>query len=279
MKRNTLNSILYKKGFNGANFIKLIAICCLLIVFSCKSRKPLVVKRVAIDTVAALKPVNTKAAKLYAIKAKQTSFNTFTGRASTKLDIGGNSNNVTLNIRIQRDHKIWVSITAIAGIEVARAVITPDSIMLINRLQSLYLRKPFNYVNKYAGKQVNYKTLESLLIGNAVPELLTENADFTPGAGGITLSGNLNDVVYKLILGPDLKVTQTNLSNQSAGQTLQVVNSAFIQATNRIIPSQIDMSSVVKDKKIQVNLHYTKADFDQPLEFPFSIPSRYSPAD
>jgi len=279
MKRNTSNNIVHIRGFNSAGYVKLAAICCLLFVFSCKSRKPLVVKRVAADTVSAIKPVNTKAAKLVAIKAKQTSFNTFSGKASTKLDINGNSNNVTLNIRIQRDHKIWVSITAIAGIEVARAQITPDSIFLVNRLQSVYVRKPFSYVNKYAGKQVNYKTLESLLIGNAIPELLTENADFTPGAGNLTLNGSLTDVLYKLILGPDLKVTQTNLSNQAAGQTLQVVNGAFIQATNKIIPSQIDISSAVKDKKIQVNLHYTKADFDQPLEFPFNIPSRYSPAE
>ncbi|MDP9078175.1 MAG: DUF4292 domain-containing protein [Bacteroidota bacterium] len=269
MKRNTLNK---------SSYVKLIAICCLLFAFSCKSRKPLVVNRVPVDTVV-VKPVNTKAATLASIKTKQTNFNTFSGKASTKLDISGSSNNVTLNIRIQRDHKIWVSITAIAGIEVARAEITPDSILLINRLQSLYLRKPFSYVNKYAGKQVNYKTLESLLVGNAIPELLTENADFTPGKGGLTISGNLADVIFKLILGPDVRVTQTNLSNQAAGQTLQVVNGAFIQATNRVIPSQIDISSVVKDKKIQVNLHYTRADFDQPLEFPFSIPSRYSPAD
>ncbi|MDB5089141.1 MAG: hypothetical protein JWR09_3135 [Mucilaginibacter sp.] len=279
MKRNTLNNTLYSRASFANGYIKLITICCLLLVFSCKSRKQVIVKRVVADSTAAIKPVDTKAAKLTVIRAKQTNFNTFSGKAKTKLDISGSSNDVTLNIRIQKDKKIWVSVTAIAGIEVARAVITPDSIMLINRLQSLYVRKPFSYLNKFAGKQVNYKTLESILIGNAIPELLTEDAEFLSVNGNTTLSGNLNDVIYKLILGPDLKTTQTNLANQSAAQTLQVTNSAFIQATNRVIPSQIDMASVVKDKKIQVNLHYTKADFDQPQDYPFSIPSRYQPAD
>jgi len=278
MKRNTLNNVLNKAGVKTAPGLKLIIFCCLLFAFGCKSRKPLVVKRVA-DTTAAVKPVDTRAAKLELIKSKQTSFNTFTGKAKTKLDINGNTNDVTLNIRIQRDKKIWVSITAIAGIEVARAMITPDSLLLINKLQSLYLRKPFSYVNKYAGEQVNYRTLESLLIGNAIPELLTENSEFKTDSGNTTLTGNLSEVLYKLMLGPDMKATQTNLSNQNAGQTLQVTNSAFIQATNKIMPSQIDIASVVKDKKIQVNLHYTKADYDLPVEFPFSIPSRYQPAD
>jgi len=57
-----------------------------------------------------------------------------------------------------------------------------------------------------------------------------------------------------------------------------VVNSAFIQAGNKVLPSEIDMSSMVKDKKILVNLHYVKNEFDQPLDFPFSIPPRYKPA-
>src|ERR1700743_1803619 len=107
MKRNTLNSSL----FNSC--IKILMAGCLLFVFSCKSKKALGKRNADSDATAAVKPVNTKAMKLTAIRAKQTTFNTFGGKASTKLDINGNSNNVTLNIRIQHGKKIWVSITAI----------------------------------------------------------------------------------------------------------------------------------------------------------------------
>lgn len=261
MKRNILN--------------KLLIACCLLAMVSCKARKQVTVVRKADSTA---KPLDNVSSKLDAIRAKQVNFNTFAGRAKTKLDINGNSNDVTLNIRIERDKRIWVSITAILGVEAARALITPDSILLINRLQGVYLRKPFSYVYKYASNQVNYKTLESLLIGNAIPELLNEKADVVNADGNTTLSGSLQDLLYKLIVGADLKVTQTNLSNQNERQSLQVVNNTFIQATNRIMPSQIDIASVVKDKKIQVNLHYTKADYDVQQEYPFSIPASYEAA-
>ncbi|WP_157750667.1 DUF4292 domain-containing protein [Mucilaginibacter gotjawali] len=204
-------------------------------------------KAVAIDTVA--KTVSIKTLKLNAIKASQTTFNTFSGKARAKLNINGDSNDVTLNIRIKSDQKIWISITAIAGIEVARALITPDSILLINRLQNVYVKKPFSYINKFAGSQATYKTLESLIIGNAIPELVSENSDVREENGGTVLSGNFSDFVFKVIFGPDLRPNQTNLSNQGAGQTLQVANSAFIQAGNKVIPSEIDLSSMVKDKK------------------------------
>lgn len=224
-----------------------------------------------------VKPVDNSS-KIRAIKAKQLYFNTFSAKARTKLDIAGNSNDVTLNIRINRDQKIWVSVTAIAGIEVARALITPDSIIIMNRLQSLYIKKPFSYIYTFTGNQINYKTLESLLVGNAIPELLNENAELQSDSSKTILTGNLQGLLYRLLLGPDMRVTQTNLNDQVAGQSLQVTNNTFIKSGNRVVPSQIDMASVVKDKKIEVNLHYTKVDFDLPLQYPFSIPSRYTPA-
>lgn len=233
----------------------------------------MVVKQVAIDS--AIKPVDTKKNKLDAIRGAQTTFNTFSGKARSVLNIDGSSNDVTLNIRIKRDQKIWISITAIAGIEAARVLITPDSILIINRLQSVYVKQPFSYINSVAGNQVNYKTIESLLVGNAIPELLNERADFKTSPDSIILTGNLQDLAYKLIVGPGMHVTQTNLNDQNAAQSLQVINRTFIQAGARVIPSQIDITSLVKDKKIQVNLHYIKTDFDQPQEYPFSIPARY----
>jgi hypothetical protein len=248
-----------------------------LLLPGCKAKKPLVVKSVVIDTVQ--RTVDIKMLKLNAIKAAQTTFNTFSGKAKAKLNINGDSNDVTLNIRIKSDQKIWISITAIAGIEVARALITPDSILLINRLQGLYVKKPFSYVNQFAGSQANYKALESLMIGNAIPDQVNVNSDVQIENGATVLSGTFSNFIFKVLFGADLKPTQTNLTNQSAGQTLQVVISAFIQAGNKVIPAEIDISSMVKDKKILVNLHYVKNEFDQPLEFPFSIPPRYKPAE
>lgn len=217
--------------------------------------------------------------KLAAIRAKQVNFNTFSGKAKAKLDINGNSNDVTLNVRIQRDKKIWVSVTALLGIEVARAVITPDSILVLNRLQGNYMKKPFGYIYQYAPQQVNYKTIESLLTGNAVPELLKDGSAVDNDGANTVVTGNLANLMYKLIIGPDFKVSQTNLSNQAA-QSLQVTNSAFIQASGgRVMPSQIDISSSAGNKKAIIGLHYNNADFDQVLDYPFSIPDRFQKVD
>jgi hypothetical protein len=257
---------------------KLLIVFCVAAVFGCKAKKQLVVRKP--DSAVAVKPtVNPMLAKLEAIRSKQVTFNTFSGRAKTKLNIDGKSNDVTLNIRIQHGKKIWVSITALLGIEVARALITPDSIMVINRLQSVYFKKPFSFIHTYAGKQANYQTVESLLVGNAIAELLNENSKVEKSAtGNTTINGSLQTLVYNLLVGPDMKVTKTSFANQAARQSLQVTNSQFINADNKIIPSQINIVSVVQNKSLEAELQYNRTEFNQVLEYPFSIPERFEPA-
>src|SRR5579872_4872906 len=151
MRRNILN--------------KLLVVCALLSIAACKTHKQLVVNKKSGSAANTPSPVLTK---LDAIKAAQLNFTTFSGRAKARMQINNSSNDVTLNIRISHGQKIWVSITAIAGIEVARAMITPDSILAVNKLQGLYLRQPFSYIYKYASNQLDYRSVEALLVGNAI---------------------------------------------------------------------------------------------------------------
>jgi hypothetical protein len=254
---------------------RLLIICCVLTIVGCKAKKKVVVDA---GNGQMAKTAHPGISKLNAIKTSQTNFVTFSGKARTKLDINGNSNDVTLNIRIQKGQKIWVSVTAIAGIEVARALITPDSLLVINKLQGLYVRKPFSYIYSFTSRQIDYRSLEALLIGNAIPQLLNDDAKLQADSGRVILSGNLKELIYKLVVGPDMKVNHTDLADEAGEQTLAVDNSVYIQAGNRFVPSQINMASTAKSKKVLVNLHYIKVDFDLPLEYPFSIPARYSQA-
>lgn len=253
----------------------------ILLLFSCKAKKQLISVNkpvtipVVVDSVA-LKSDDIKADKIKSIQGRQINFNTFSGKARTHLEIDGTGYDVTMNIRIQKNKQIWVSITAIAGIEVARAVITPDSIKIINKLQSVYLKKPFSFVYQYTGRQINYKTVESIVIGNAVPEFINADANQTVSGINTIISGILNDLNYQTTFGQDLKVSNLKLANQKASQKLDVNNSSFIQADDRILPSVITINSVAGENSIKADLHYIKAGFDQVLDTPFNEPKGYT---
>jgi len=224
--------------------------------------------------------IHTVDARLTSIQSRQTTFNTFSGKAKSRLDVDGSANDVTLNVRIQRDKKIWVSVvaTVVFNIEVARAVITPDSIIIINKLQGVYLKKPFSYIYQYAGNQVTFQSVQALLVGNAIPELLNDKTYFAIEDANTIASGSLQDLMYRMVIGADFKVSQTSVENHPAQLSMQVSNSAFIQADGRAMPSQIDIVSSAGSKKINASLHYINAEFDKPVDMTFSIPERYTPA-
>ncbi|MGI4021739.1 MAG: DUF4292 domain-containing protein [Janthinobacterium lividum] len=250
----------------------------ILSMFGCKAKKHLVeVNRPVADS-ALIKTDsstnNNKNEKLAAIKTRQINFNTFSGKARTHLEINGKGYDVTMNIRVQKGKQIWVSITAIAGIEVARVRITPDSIKIINKLQSAYLKKPFNYVYQYGGRQINYQTVEAIVVGNAVPEFINTDATIAASGGNTIISGILNELAYQTTFGADLKVSSLKLANTKANQKLDVNNGEFIQADNRILPSAISINSY--QNGLKADLHYIKAEFDGQLDTPFNEPKGYT---
>lgn len=229
---------------------------------------------------AAVKPAARAAdlAELRKIESAQLQFNTFSAKAKAKLELNGSNNDVTMNIRIRRGQKIWISVTAFAGIEVARALITPDSLQVVNKLQGLYLRKPFSYIDRYAGGELDYRSLEALFVGNAIPQLLNRDGYMRKDKGTVELSGSLHALAYRLVFGPDSKVLTSTLADSTMHQSIQVNNGDFMQAAGRSMPSEIDISSMANRRKAEFHLHYVRAEFDQALEYPFSIPDGYSAA-
>ena len=72
---------------------------------------------------------------------------------------------VSANLRIRKDSVIWLSISALLGIEVARIQITPDSLKLMNRINKTYWTGDFEDVENTYGIPANYEQLEGVLVG------------------------------------------------------------------------------------------------------------------
>jgi hypothetical protein len=272
---------------NISNKLLLIAV---LTLFGCTAKKQLVVVHkpdTVVKTTDTTKSANTTGAKpeaihlttqqLSAIQAKQIDFVTFSAKAKAKLNIDGSANDVTLNIRIKKNQMIWVSVTALLGLEGARVLVTPDSIKIINRLDATYLKKPFSYVNQYAGSQVSYQALEALIMGNAWPGLVSDSSTVENNAAGLALTGTLQYLVYKLIIGTDMRLAKTTMYSRGiVARDLAVDDNGAIQVADRMLPAQINISATSIKSKINISLNYTKADFNTNLEFPFTVPARYS---
>lgn len=259
MKRNTLNSLLL--------------LVFIVAVMGCKAKKAVVTA----PPVAVIPPVvnNKKVENLKLLRSKDLPFNTLSLKGKVSLDLDGNVNNVSMNIRVKKDEKIWVSITAIAGIEVARALITPDSLIVRNNIQSVAIKKPFSYIYKFTSKQVTFKMLQSVISGNTVADFVSDQSALDLNAGVFTITGNKSDLGYRVLFNTLLKTAELNLNDVKAGQALKVVYSDYQDVTGALFPSVINLNSISGRKKTNIAFDFSKIERNLPLDFPFSVPKRF----
>ena len=75
----------------------------------------------------------------------------------------------TGSLRMRRDSTIWISASALMGIENLRALITRDSVVLINRMEQTYLAEPLSVMEETLGTP-SLQELQSMLLGNGTSE-------------------------------------------------------------------------------------------------------------
>lgn len=251
-------------------------ICLLLIsvfLFSCKAKKPLIVKQ---ETTAI---AENNRIKLTTITEKQSTFTTFSTKAETNLNLNGKAYDVSLNIRIKHQEGIWISVTAGGLIEVARVLITPDSLKIMDRVNNEYLKKPFGFIYDYANDKVDYQTLEALLVGNCIPFTLKPESQLIIINGILNLIGNEEGLGFKIVFNDQRKTSQILLNDDQLAQKLTVTTGAYEEISAQLMPSNLLIESKAGDKNIKVTMYYSKTVLNEPVDFPFNVPKRFSVID
>ncbi len=252
---------------------KIVLLLAVLTFTACKTKKAIVVP-VLPQAAATEKPAFSREDLLRNISAKQTVFNTLSLKAKAKLLIDEKDNDVTLNIRMQKDKIIWIS--ASVGVEVARILITPDSLRMFSRFRDVYVSEPFSFIYQYANKQITFSTLQNLLIGNYMPELAGEQAKVDFVDNKVVLAGLIEEITYLINFNSAFKVAETRLKDEKENQSLVVNYSDFAEVNEQIIPGTVKISSKAGTKKVEINLNYSQIFLNQSLEFPFNIPKKYT---
>ncbi|MDB5019319.1 MAG: hypothetical protein JWQ28_446 [Pedobacter sp.] len=253
---------------------RFILMALLSVVFACKSKKAIVTAPAAVKTDTVL--VNKNLENIKMLRSKDIIFNTLALKGKADLNMAGNSNTVTVNVRVQRDKKIWMSITALLGIEVARAVITPDSIMVLNRLQSTYIRKPFSYVYGYTSKQVTFQMLQDILTGNTIDTLLKPEARLELINKGVwRLSGNQAALGFDVLFNTFQKSSEVNLNDVRAGQALKVLYGSYQKVNEYLFPTTIRINSMSGTRRVNLDFDFSRVESNVPLDMSFTVPRRF----
>jgi hypothetical protein len=251
---------------------KCLAITLLLALFGCKTKKEFISSK---PTSAAVS-TGSKTEVLKIIGNNSAKYSTLSIKAKADLNIDGNQNDVSLNIRVRHGEAIWVFVTALAGLEVARAYITPDSIQIINRLESTYTNKPFKYIYEFTNPRVDFNTLETIIAGNPQKEVVTESSELSVQDNQIVLKRVIESLIYLLRFNDLHKVVQTSLGDDSAAQNLSVDYGEFMKVEDQIFPHLVKIKSRVERKNVVIDLKYNRIGINEIVEMPFTVPKRFT---
>jgi len=203
-------------------------------------------------------------------------FSTAYIKASAKYADEKQSNNVTAEIRIEKDKQILVSVRFL-GITMAKALITQNSVSYYEKINSTYYEGDFTSLSKWLGTELNYTKVQNLLLGEALDDL--RNGKYTQ-----TIVDNLfsledtteTNLKKTFFLDPEKYLVQKEQIAQPAENRLLEIkysnNKVFDQG---IIPTAIEINAIQPKGKTDINLNYNTISFNEELSFPYSIPSGY----
>ena len=205
---------------------------------------------------------------------KKWSYTTFEGKATGNYNDAFNEQSFNVNFRITKNKYIWLSITGPLSIEGARILMMPDSVIIIDRLnKKIYSGSFANFQNKYK-IPITFDEIQQTIVGDISNGLNTENCALKEDYQICTLKNDLTIATF--YLNPkNYTLDKMRVKDKYSIREL-TINFASYQIINGKQFSLIKNFEISNQQEmVKLQLEFSKAEFDKPLEYNFTIPESY----
>lgn len=227
---------------------------------------------------AAAEAIAYNKALLSGIRSNYISFTTFS--AKLKIDFESESkqmSGISANMRMQKDSLIWILVSAPIIGEVARAIITPDSLKAIDKFHKKVYLRDLKDAKDILNIPFDFKTLQDLIIGN--PIYLTDSiyqVVKTPAVISFSCDSTFFTSIFN-VFADDYGLQQSKVMDKDSTHKRSIELTYGEYKTQGKVKFATRRRVFIEEKSYtNVNMDFNKVDFDQPMSFPFSIPSGYT---
>lgn len=205
------------------------------------------------------------------------SFTTFSAKIDVDYeDAEGKKSNATAHLRMYKDSVIWISVRGPLGIEGIRAYITRDSLKVLDKQNDVYTARSVAYLQDVTELPLDLSSLQDLFLGN--PVFLDSNiVSYSLSDDAITLL-NLSEFFKNLIT---ISKTDSLIQTSKLDDLDDLRNrTCYLTYGDYETKKGVNFSSkrqitVAEKKKLDIKLDFKQYDFNETLNFPFSIPKNY----
>ena len=240
----------------------------------------------------------------------------YSAKTDVDLLMGEERKSFKAHVRVVRDSAAWVSITPALGIEVARLLVTLDSLKFIDKLHDVYWVGDTAQAKARFGIQPGLAFLQDALLGlpfgldreekyrsdrDGAQYVLTskERRKFVRAAEDISPGDTLPDdkdmrerrlertlrkaerkdaVVFRYwISGDSLALDRVQVADLAHDQQADVRYFQRIKVENTPVPARIVLSLSAPGKSASATLDLDRIQLHGPLNLPFHIPEKFLP--
>jgi hypothetical protein len=209
---------------------------------------------------------------------KPIDFEWISGKSKVTIKDDKGDQNVNISVRMKKDSLIWLS-AGLMGLEGVRALITQDSIKVLDRINKAVYFMDFNSLSKQFNFPLGFKTVQSILIGempfaaSQMDLVLTEPSQSTiirQDKGRVKLDNFLKaerliKINMKEELGNAMSIDYADFQQVSATADIPFLISILIDYKKEAQPMQTSVS--INHQRMEVQ--------SEALTFPFVVPSNF----
>lgn len=286
-----------KKGIHIFSFF---CIVILLLTGGCKNKRKLQKEKDNVTTAdtssdrCRLDFKNAKALTKY-IKENELNYTWIYAKANVESLIDGKEESFDIKVRIKKDSAMLISIQYMLGIEVAKVLITKDSVKMVVYPKKQYFRGDFNYINEILHADLDFDLLQAVLFGNSA-EFHDDDDKLKP----VTDRQNCRYLLSTVRKRKLKKIKEGQSAPKESLQTMtldpvtfKILKNEFIDiATNRIFTANYDKYplatdsvyaprhvniDIVAEKKVNLKIDYVRIEKNTPQKLSINIPPKYEP--
>jgi hypothetical protein len=214
---------------------------------------------------------------------------TISAKASVKTEGGQQEGSFNITLRLQTDTMIWISISPMLGIEVARILATRDSVKFMDRLNNKYALADYQFLSQMLDVNVDFDILQGVLTGNLFAYRKNKfNSVYVEDSCYILstmskrkLKRSLEDVDITKPVVQDVwvedstfRITRLSIEDLRVQKSLLTDYFDYRQTDAGLFPFK--SSTMVKaGQQMRISIEYDKVSVNNALEFPFTIPKGY----
>lgn len=193
----------------------------------------------------------------------------------TKLDIKfkdeRNSLGLKGQLRMQKDSLIWISLSMKLGIEVARVMVTNDSIKFINRSNRTYLSESLDNVKEMLPIDASMSYIQNILVGNDSQLKRSDRYKTSIDNDLYKLESSRDGLLMKQlwIIPETFRISRYEINS------ISLLYDKFDNIDGKILPKKI-IFETNDSSNIKIEIDYSEIKTEEKLDFPFNISKKYN---